>query len=53
MTEQLGWKIFKKPRASEITIKLPGFCVFITSVTKVPAKYCQFVLMNPWKKLLI
>ena len=52
MTEQLGWKIFKKPRGSEITIKLPGFCVFITSVTKVPCKILPICSNEPLEKTI-
>ena len=52
MAEQMGWKTLKKPRASEITIKLPGFCVFITNVYQVTCKIFPICYNDPLEKTI-
>ena len=52
MAEQLVWKILRKARAKKMTRKLPGFCVFIISVYKVPCKIFPICSNDPLEKTI-
>ena len=52
MAGQLVWKLLRKPSASQITVKLPVFCVFTTSIYKVPCKIFPFCSNDSLEKTI-